>query len=380
MNTREPEITIDELVTLPPLEQLERQWRELESRAEPSFFTSWSWIGCWLSCLPSHIRPRLLRAARGGLVVGLAVLVKDHFRRHQLLPVKGLFLHATGNQTFDTIAIEHNGFLVDKSTLSTVIPRLFDHIAAMGSSWDEFYLNGIDEATSAQFPAFTGLDVKKMGKCSFFVDLDAVRRADGNYLSLLGQNTRYNIRRSIKEYTKLGPLTLTVAKNTEEAFEYLAGLKRLHQSYWQSRDMPGAFANGFFESFHDKLIRSRFSSGEIQLIRVNAANQTLGYLYNFIHRGQVFNYQSGFNYTICEKKNRPGLVTHSLAIEFNATLGHSTYDLLAGESDYKHALSTGTAGMDWIVLQRDQIKFRVEDGLRNIKHKLRSVAGSQETG
>jgi len=240
----------------------------------------------------------------------------------------------------------------------------------MTEDWDELHLDGVTEITGSHLPTLADMRVTRRQSCNYFVDLVEVRAAGGDYLSLLGQNTRYNIRRSIKEYVKQGPMVLTVANNIDEAFKFIAGLKQLHQSYWQSRGLPGAFTNVFLESFHEKLIRTRFASGEIQLICAKVGDRTLGYLYNFVQCGKVCNYQSGFDYTICEEKNRPGLVIHSLAIEYNTSLGHIVYDLLAGDSDYKLALSTHTAGMEWIVLQRDQLKFRIEDGLRHFKHKF----------
>jgi CelD/BcsL family acetyltransferase involved in cellulose biosynthesis len=369
MNSLQHSIMV-EFVELPPNDQLERDWLALEAHSDTSFFTSWSWVGCWIACLPAYVKPRLLRAVSGKEVVGLGLLVSYNFRRHRFLPVKGLFLHRTGDPQFDEITIEHNGFLADRAMSSAIVTQLFKYLVSNDGDWEELHLDGVAEIIISQLPVLTCLRVKRRLQCNYYVDLDEVRAADGDYLSLLGQNTRYNIRRSIKEYAKHGPMTLTVADNLDQAFEFIACLKDLHQKYWQSRGMPGAFANTYFESFHERLIRTRFSSGEIQLIRINVGDRIMGYLYNLVQRGQVYNYQSGFDYTICEKKNRPGLVAHSLAIEYNASRGHTIYDLLAGDSDYKIALSTHTSGMEWIVIQRDLIKFRIEDGLSHIKHWL----------
>jgi len=364
-----PDISV-ELAVLPPISVLEREWLELETRSDASFFTSWSWIGCWLACIPAQIQPRILRATIGVEVVGLGVVVTRNFWRNRLLPIKGLFLNATGDPLFDEITIEHNGFLTDRSLQSVVVPQFFEYLASMDDDWDELHLDGVTDITGAKLPELSGMLVKQRQRCNYYVDLDEVRSKSGGYLSLLGQNTRYNIRRSNKEYAKYGAILLTVAENIDQAFEFFAGLKHLHQAYWQSRGLPGAFANVFFEAFHSTLIKTRFFSGEIQLIRVNVGAQTLGYLYNFIQRGIVYNYQSGFDYLICEKKNRPGLVIHSLAVEYNSSLGHREYDLLAGDSDYKLALSTRTGEMIWIVLQRDLFKLRFEEFLRRIKQFL----------
>src|SRR2546426_10181494 len=82
---------------LPPLGELERQWRDLESRSECSFFMSWCWIGAWLASLPTRIHPRLLRAEAGGRVVGLGVIVPKTVRRHGVFTSRALFLNSTGD-------------------------------------------------------------------------------------------------------------------------------------------------------------------------------------------------------------------------------------------------------------------------------------------
>jgi CelD/BcsL family acetyltransferase involved in cellulose biosynthesis len=377
MNTLGSDIFV-EYVELPAHECLEREWLELEARSDASFFISWSWIGCWLSCLPQHIQPKLLRATRGREVVALGLLVSRQFRRHRLFPVKGLFLHSTGDPLYDEITIEYNGFLADRALQSVIIPRLYEHLTAMSDDWDELHLDGVTEISGFQLQDLIGLRVQRQQECVNYVDLDEVRAAGGDYLSLLSQNSRYNIRRSIKEYAKQAPITLTAAMSVDEAFEFLAGLKQMHQVYWNSRGFPGAFANVFFESFHNRLISTRFDCGEIQLIRVNIGNRTLGYLYNLIQHGQVSNYQTAFDYTICDKHNRPGLVVHALAIEYNVTLGYSVYDLMAGSYIYKQTLGTSSREMEWIVLQRDRLKFRLEDSLRHLKRLLSGGSSGSE--
>lgn len=360
-----------EFTELPPREQLERDWLELEAHSDSTFFTSWSWIGCWLSCLPSRIQPKLLRVTSGEKTLGMGLFVSRNFLRHRLIPVKGLYLHATGDPLIDEITIEYNGFLADRDLQPIVVTQLLKYIVLHLKEWDELNLDGVTNIIRSMLPDFDGLHVSHQQRVCRYVDLDEVRGSGGNYLSLLGQNARSNIRRSIKELTKQGPITLTAAGNVDEALDFLEGLKQLHQAYWRSRGLPGAFANVFFETFHKRLIRSRFDCGEVQLIRIKVGDRTLGYLYNFVCQDVVYNYQTGFDYTIAENNNRPGLVTHSMAIEYNASCGHRIYDLMAGDSQYKQSLGTHAVDMDWVVLQRDRFKFRLEEGLRQIKRRLR---------
>lgn len=359
-----------EFTELPPREQLERDWLELEAHSDSTFFTSWSWIGCWLACLPSRIQPKLLRVTSGEKTVGMALFVSRRFLRHRLIPVKGLYLHATGDPLIDEITIEYNGFLADRELQPIVVTQLLKYIVLHLNEWDELNLDGVTNILSSMLPDFDGLHVSNQRQICHYVDLDEVRGSGGDYLSLLAKNSRYQIRRSIKEFSKQGTIALTAAGNADEALDFLEGLKHLHQTYWQSRGLPGSFAYVFFETFHKRLIRSRFDCGEIQLIRFKVGDRTLGYLYNFVWQDIVYNYQTGFDYTIAENNNQPGLVTHSMAIEYNASCGHKIYDLMAGDYQYKRQLGTHSVYMDWMVLQRDRLKFRLEDGLRQIKRRL----------
>jgi CelD/BcsL family acetyltransferase involved in cellulose biosynthesis len=189
-------------------------------------------------------------------------------------------------------------------------------------------------------------------------------------LGSVGSNTRYNIRRSQKEYQRLGPITVDAAVSAEQTLEYFDRLKTWHQAYWKDKGHSGSFAIAFFEDFHRRLIRERFATGEVQLLRVLAGERVVGYLYNFVYRDRVYNYQSGFDYSVCERYNRPGLVSHHAAIDYNLQQGRRAYDLMAGDSQYKRSLGTQVGELQWIVLQRPQWQFRVEHGLRSIKRWL----------
>lgn len=67
---------------LPPIGELEHDWRGLEAIAQPSFFTSWHWLGTLLSALPENAQPDLLRGTSGGETVALA-LVGSRFSRRR---------------------------------------------------------------------------------------------------------------------------------------------------------------------------------------------------------------------------------------------------------------------------------------------------------
>ena len=96
-------------------------WRDLEARADPTFFLSWDWIGAWLAELEPL--PPIVVGEAGGALVLLGALVPRRRVEGGIVRVDGLFLHTTGERAKDVIAIEYNGFLVDRAWALPPRPR-----------------------------------------------------------------------------------------------------------------------------------------------------------------------------------------------------------------------------------------------------------------
>lgn len=372
-------------VTLDPLADLaalEADWDALAELCEHSFFNSWEWIGCWLACLPIGMPPRVLRVEEDGQLVGLGLFTPRRVRRHGVVRSRVLCLHETGEPALDALRIEHNGLLLlrgREERLARAVVQFLDEDPA----WDECFLGGIaaDNALldAAERFAVSAKLVVESREPSLYVDLARLRSDGGDYLARLSGNTRSQIRRSIREYESRGALTVTAAATVDEAEAYLAELSQLHQQLWTSRGEPGAFAGEFFERFHQTLVRQCFATGGIQLLRAAAGETTIGYLYNFVADGYVSFYQSGFAYEE-NPKLKPGLVSHTLAIELNRELGHATYDFLASDAQYKRSLATDSRDMVWAVLQRPRLQFELERKLKALKRQMAArVAGETPT-
>lgn len=85
--------------------------------------------------------------------------------------------------------------------------------------------------------------------------------------------------------------------------------------------------------------------------------------------------QSGF---ASESSNilRPGYVSHMLAMQFNAHRGAKRYDFLIGDSEYKEVLADRGTTLVTGRVQRNRIKFIVEDRLVRMYRRLRRSARS----
>lgn len=348
-------------------------WQELEARSDASFFQSWCWIGTWLTTLPPSFKPMALRISRGDQLAGLGVLMFHAGKRHRIMPVGRLLLNETGDPHHDRLTLEYGGILCETTERSTITEAAFRWLEANDPRWSELCLSGLlpetltDISKAARAVGLMSW-VPDLKPCDY-VDLSEVRDGKDNYLSQLSRNTRQQLRKALRLYEADGPITLTAAETLEQAQQFLDELAVLHQSYWVARGESGSFSNDYFTRFHKALVTAGFPDGKIQLLRASAGDQPIGYLYNFVHDGYVYGYQSGFRYDE-DPKRKPGLVAHYLAIERNLQQDARIYDFMAGYGQHKRSLGNATQDMTWLVLQRDILKNRLEQRLRSFKQQL----------
>jgi CelD/BcsL family acetyltransferase involved in cellulose biosynthesis len=378
--------------------ELEGEWRELLTRADHSFFLSWTWTATWLNSLPAADRPALMRSRCAGRTVGLAFLSSRKVTRHGFIRSHGVHLNSTGDSDLDDITIEYNALLIDKAMHDPVQTAMLQHLMTEVSAWDECHLPGMTHVAH-ELTSAAGTRLRQRTSTTFQVDLDrlgsesqatsdaleqaptmAMAASKGaskgaskdieGYLELLGQKPRYHIRRSLRQYALLGPLKLEAAQTQAQAQAFMAELQTLHSAYWASKGRPGAFLNPYVVSFHTQLIDAAFARGEVQLLRLSAGDKVISCMYNFIYQGKVYHYQSGINYTLFDGQDSPGLVSHAMAVSFNALAGQRVYDFMAGDQQYKRSLCTDTGELHWLVLQRNRLKFNIEDLLRRGKRRF----------
>jgi CelD/BcsL family acetyltransferase involved in cellulose biosynthesis len=326
------------------------RWQSLEARADPSFFQSWSWVGCLAE--ERFPDPVLLAAEEDGRTIALALFN----RTRRLFVPEALHLAESGGGALDSVFVEHNGPLIE-SGREDVLPAVLRSavgaaVAAEGRARRRrLVLSGVDETlllAARAAIAGGGYTCLLRTRPAPFVDLAGLRRAGVGFLQNLSANTRYQLRRSARRYARLGPLAIQRPATLAEAWSFLDGLAALHQATWRRRGLPGMFASPDFLRFHRTLLARTLPRGEVDLLRMTAGSQTFGYLYNFRFRGRVLTYQSGFDYAAAELHEKPGMTCHHMAIEACAAEGIDCYDFLAGADRYKTSLATGSVPLHWL--------------------------------
>jgi CelD/BcsL family acetyltransferase involved in cellulose biosynthesis len=365
-----------DVLPLPTWDRLASIWEDLENRADRPFFLSWSWIGSWLASIGD--RPDLLIAKAGDEVVGLALLATRLKTRHRVMPIRTLYLNQTGDDDQDVVTIEYNDILADRRCQTRVrlacLDFLIRHDAVGRRPVGEVVLGGINGALRSDIERLGRPVLERAAAGSAFVDLKAFRSADRSLLDTLKPRTARRIRRSMALYRERGALELTAARSVAEALDFFGECGALHQERWAARGRPGAFAYPFYIAFHRRLIETAFPEGRVELVRVSAGNEPIGYLYNFVDRGRVSYYFSGFRF---EKDNRlkPGLVCHSLCIERHLERGMDVYDFMAGDQRYKLELGQPGPRIVTLAVQRPNWILAAERPLRRLKQAIGGLRG-----
>jgi CelD/BcsL family acetyltransferase involved in cellulose biosynthesis len=181
-----------------------------------------------------------------------------------------------------------------------------------------------------------------------FVDLARLRETGSDYLAERSANTRQQIRRADRLHAQGGAISVERAETVPAALAMLDEMADLHQATWTARGQPGCFATPFFRRFHAALIAAALPRREIALLRVCGGLGTVGILYGFAFRGQVYAYQSGFAYREVEARAKPGLTCHHAAIRYALAAGFDRYDFLAGDDRYKRSLSDQVHPQYWL--------------------------------
>ncbi|MBC7951782.1 MAG: GNAT family N-acetyltransferase [Rhodospirillaceae bacterium] len=320
----------------PSMAELAPAWCALEARAEASFFQSWRWIGAMLAEFgPASL---LVEIRQGGALVGLGMLGRRD-RRWDVLRSPSLHLGEVDDPASAALCTEYNGFLAVRGLEAQVTRAGLAALHAHGG-WRELVLPGM---SMVEGPA--RVTRRHLAPYALLGPDDP--------LDALSRNSRHQIRRSLKLYN----MTMEKGGPAQDWFERLM---ELHGAYWRGRGQPGAFALPKVVAFHRRLL----AAGDAEVLRLSDGGDEIGYLYNFVHDGWVYAYQSGFRYDP-DPRRKPGLAGHLLAMRSYGAQGLRGYRFLAGDSRYKSSLATAKDQLVWAMMDRGDLLHRLERWLRH---------------
>ncbi|SDQ41221.1 GNAT family N-acetyltransferase [Pseudoxanthomonas sp. CF125] len=343
------------LESLPSLDELGVRWQELERRSRCSFFVSWRWIGPWLALIAPLRYARLLSVSRDERLVALGVITQR--RRFLGLGPLHMRLHEVGDKVLDNLTIEYNGLVCEDGHEREALAAVLDHLAHNDKRWLTLYLPGM-EADNVPFERIRSLDMGMRSRkhAAHYIDLTELRETGSDYLpTVLSSKARAAVRRTARKLqTGFGELSVAVAASAEEKLAFFRTMVQLHESHWSEEEQEhGAFGNPRILRFHERLIAQSGDGDGAQLIRVNAGDHTVGYVYNLIWRDTSYFYQAGIDYRRFGDCGSPGLLLLTRAVEHALANGIARFELMAGDSAYKRTLGMAENKMVWLSLDRN---------------------------
>lgn len=355
---------------------LAARWQALEEAAPGgSFFLGWVWIGSWLAALHAAGRPlpQLMSlndagddgaggdragqedAAGRGMPAALALIGAVPARR-VFGTVPALWLNQCGDPEGDRPFIEYNGLLCRAGAEAEAATAFCAGIAGR-PDWRLVHGAGLEPDSPLLAVPGVRRRLCRAAQPVHFVDLAAVRAAEGDYPSLLGANSRQQIRRAAR--AEKDAVVATPAPDAATAGHWLADMRRLNRG----RHADNAWDSPLFRDFVARLVENGQAAGTVELLRIAGPGGLLGYLLTFLHGGVAMNYQSAF-VPPRTSRAKPGLLGHAAAVARYADRGLARYSLLAGDDRYKRSLATGAERLEWWVLERSDLRLNAEALLR----------------
>ena len=354
-----------ELGDLPEITDLARVWKDLERRAQSSFFLSWFWISTWLDSYNPNAKLLSVHDA-ANRIVGIGIFSIADRKRLGIMSREVLYLHQTGNPEEDHIWIEYNGILTEKGRSSQVYQAIGEYFSK--SERTEIALAAIRKTDLFKFELTDDLKYHTYWSTwTHGVDLKRLRQEEKTYLSSLSRNTRYQINRSIRVYETDSEIKLRRAENLAEALSFFEEIRPLHLERWGSDLGESGFANPRFVDFHMRLITNGADQGRVELLRIECGPRKIGYLYNFLHNNTVYFYLSGFS-GLEHRFEKPGLVSHAISIQHYLERGFLYYDFMGGYERYKASLGNASDELVSVSIQRQDPIRKLETLLRKLKN------------
>jgi CelD/BcsL family acetyltransferase involved in cellulose biosynthesis len=334
-----------------------------------SIFLSADWLQTWLDVYGSEFDGHWIRWEEQGAVVGGSLILLRSVRK-SLIGIRTVYLNATADATARTPFAEFNDVLCTDRHTFAIAGDLARFLRAL--RWDRILLSGYEKGgvIEALIPLLNAPVIETDSQIAPYIDLAALGAVPLE--SSISANTRGHIRRSRRTYEQdSGPITLAKATSVREAGDFLDELAHLHNTRRNSKGEEGSFESNHVITFHRKLLNRLWDKACVDMVRLRAGSKDIGYLYNFLYRGKVYFFQSGFVFEQ-NQKLKPGLVMHAAAIDQYRADGQHEYDFLAGDSQYKRSLAKESRTLHWSVAFRGSLKMRTLLRLRSFVRMLRS--------
>jgi CelD/BcsL family acetyltransferase involved in cellulose biosynthesis len=354
------------------LDGLGETWARLWSATRPSSpMLERRWVSRWW-----HLHRRdgklLLIAVtdREGTPLGLAPLYVRRDLRDPRRLLRTVHFLGTGEREADEVAAEYLGWLAPPELVPAVTAAVAHVLRTRAGTWDRLQLvNSCPEQDLAgqlrRALGPVGLAASDRVRPAFRID---VKPSERYVAELTSSSFRHRCRRALRAGVEAG-VELVTATTPQEVQSLHAALVDLHQRRWQARGHAGAFGSAVFRDFHGHLLPAYVADGTAWLAGLRQGDRWLAARYHLRVGDTVFDYLSGVD-TEAPAALGPGLLLTLHALDWCVQNGITTYDLLAGDYDYKRKLATDTGSLVDLDLFATTLSARLWLAARRLKARV----------
>lgn len=311
---------------------LEKDWSALLDCAErSSIFMTWEWQFLWWKQYGGSQPLHLLTVRRAGELVGLLPLYVQTRRALRLVPVRMLRNVGTGADT----APDDLDPLVHRDHAEAVAQALVDALFQRPSDCDVVRVADFDPSSTfaraierASGRIGCGI-VQGVSARISYVPLDA---GWDNFLAAVSSERRAKIRYFRRKFESLPRARFVVWGDVDRLDEAIDRLHVLHHMRWSGRG-EHAFSSDDYISFHRQVMHVCARRGWLRLPALEVDGEIIAMYYCYSYGGRTFHFQGGFDPAF--SKWGPGAVLMGYAIEHAASEGHTAFDMLRGDYEYK---------------------------------------------
>ena len=327
------------------------EWRALNQRARAgTMFLGPDWLEPWWNRFGEGRELASICVREGGRLIGLLPLFLETVRLGGIEVRRLAFLGdgETGCDYLDVLAEPGR----EREVLDLCLARL------MELPWDVCDLDGLwrESSTALQLahrfpPGRVSGSVVRDGRVRFVCPHIPLAGSWELYVETL--NRRENLRRREKWLNRQPGVSVTCARDPEDARKGVEDFLGLHRARWAVEGGSDGLTDERHEGFHREAAQRLAQAGTLRMYTLFAARRPVASVYGVVH-GQRFNYyQSGYDPAWACKS--VGLVLLARTVQDAFAEGLQEFDFLRGNEGYK---------ADWSRGERWTIQVRLWRGAR----------------
>jgi CelD/BcsL family acetyltransferase involved in cellulose biosynthesis len=374
--TLDQRVQASRLTTLPEIEALRDEWRQLEVRCpDLTPFSTWEWCHAVAKYYGGD-RPFWVFALRDGSdLVGIAPFAETRLGGLRLLRFIG---SALGRYSI----ADYQDFLAAEGREDEIVAVFCDELARH-PGWDVLHLQEVPSSSRTVGRLIAGaasrgwLTLLRPGSD---IHLLPINGTWDTYKMTLSRTTRNDTGRKMRKlFAECGGRFCTVGEDESATYTAMEELFDLHTRRWHSVGLPGIFRTEQRRRF-DHEVASQFAQrGMLRISLLRCESETVAISYGFARDGVQYHYSGGLNPDPKWAQFRLGMVLDLQMIKDAFERGVRCVDFMRGEGHYKkHYRTEEHFNQDLLVFRnrRARLHYRVariaRAGYERLRRKLAS--------